>query len=313
MPQVFRVYFERLWHAYHRTRRAWPIWYYCLNRSSRKAWARHTPGLGAVERTVVAALERVGIAIVPFGELFGDSTLFPALQARAAWRRTKSRPPDAPSVSAKGEIEKDREKRFMRYLWGGGGTYPVIERDDPFIGFTLDQRILGIVGAYLGSAPKLQGFSLQETRLVSPGSPQYLSQRWHRDPDDKKLVKVFLYLSDVSDDGAGPFMYVTRSHYGGRWRNLYPQRPPVGRYPPPGAVEASVPAGDIQVCLGGSGTLIFCDTSGLHRGGYSTSRSRLMFVAGFVSAASRFPISYRQPPEFDRARLSPLAGYALES
>ena len=302
---------ERLWHGYHRLMRTWPIWYYVLNRSSREVWRRHQPAIGAVAHALIARLERDGIAVVPLGELFEDPLLLSRLQAITRERQGSAALPDAVSPRPEGETEKDVEKRFMRYLWGGGGTYPVIDLEDPFIQFALDERTLGIIAAYLGSAPKLQGFSLQETRIVPAGSPSYLSQRWHRDPDDKKLVKAFLYLSDVLDEGAGPFMYVKYSHFGGRWRNLYPQRPPVGRYPPSGAVEAAVSGDDIRVCLGRAGTLIFCDTSGLHRGGYSTSSRRLMFVAGFVSAASRFQANYRRPPGLALAGLSPLARHAL--
>ncbi len=40
------------------------------------------------------------------------------------------------------------------------------------------------------------------------------SQRWHRDYNDKHLLKVFLYMSDV-DEAAGPFEYVPGNMIGG--------------------------------------------------------------------------------------------------
>ena len=68
------------------------------------------------------------------------------------------------------------------------------------------------------------------------GSEAVSSQRWHRDPEDRKLCKVFIYLNDV-DENAGHFTYVKGSHYLGKWGKLFPQKPPKGFYPPSGAVE----------------------------------------------------------------------------
>ena len=46
------------------------------------------------------------------------------------------------------------------------------------------------------------------------------SQRWHRDPDDDHIVKMFIYLSDVAEE-AGPFEYVRDSAAGGRYGDLF--------------------------------------------------------------------------------------------
>jgi ectoine hydroxylase-related dioxygenase (phytanoyl-CoA dioxygenase family) len=129
------------------------------------------------------------------------------------------------------------------------------------------------------------------TIVVPIDSEAYLSQRWHRDPEDKKLVKVFMYINDV-DEGTGPFTYVVGSQYGGKWRYLFPQRPPAGSYPIQGGVEKIVKQSDIKVCVAPAGTIIFCDTSGLHKGGFSTEKSRLMSMSCFVSSASRYPKNY---------------------
>lgn len=164
---------------------------------------------------------------------------------------------------------------------------------------------------HLNLAPKLKGFSLLSTVVVPPGTPTYLSQRWHRDPEDKKMIKVFLYLTDMDELGAGPFIYVRKSQLGGKWRHLFPQRLPVGRYPEEGAVKRLVPEEDTQVNFAPAGTVIFCDMSGLHKGGFSIKKPRVMFTGGFTSQASIHPQGYVLPDQSLLAGYSALARFAI--
>ncbi len=304
---------NRIRFVYHRARNIWPIWYYLLNRESRKVWqgAKVRSTLSSLQERIAGQLAANGIALTSLTELIPENShLFKQLLAETEARK-KNRPPVIGSSMNQGPKQKGFDKDFMAYFWGGGGTTPVLEIESAFIQFVLDERVLGIGGAYFGVAPRLHGFSLQSTIVVPPGTTPYLSQRWHRDPDDKKIMKVFIYLSDVHDEGAGPFMYVRGSQLGGRWRNLFPQRPPVGRYPDPGAVEKMVPVEDRMICLGKAGTVIFCDTSGLHRGGYSTNKTRTMFASGFATAASIQPRNYRLNPMENLTDMAPLTRYAL--
>ena len=56
----------------------------------------------------------------------------------------------------------------------------------------------------------------------SETKPREWSQSWHRDPEADRLMKVFLFLEDVTDD-AGPLEFVAGSHNGGD-RDLCPLR-----------------------------------------------------------------------------------------
>jgi hypothetical protein len=130
---------------------------------------------------------------------------------------------------------------------------------------------------------KLKYMTLNETIPVGDEAPQH-SQKWHRDPEEKRQMKTFIYLNDV-DSETGPFTYVKRSQFGSPiYGNLFPQELPLGVYPPDGAVEKAVAAEDIISATGKAGTLIFCDTAGLHRGGYAKSKSRMMFTGFYPSA-----------------------------
>jgi hypothetical protein len=110
------------------------------------------------------------------------------------------------------------------------------------------------------------------------------SQNWHRDGEDRQVLKIFIYLNDV-DEETGPFMYVKESIKGLKYGKLFPQRPPEGSYPNE-SVDKAVSPEDIKLCLGKAGTVIFCDTTGLHRGGYAFSKERTMFTASYQASSS---------------------------
>jgi len=155
---------------------------------------------------------------------------------------------------------------------------------------------------------------LSRASVISSGTSPQQSQGWHRDPGDKKICKIFLYVNDV-DETAGPFMYVRGSQYGGVYRRFFPQRLPRGYYPPEGAVEKIIPSTEIQTLTGKAGTIIFADTTGIHRGGYATKKERIMFTAAYSSGAVKreHSTSWRPSPLLQRQykTLHPLAQFAV--
>src|SRR5207237_47956 len=75
--------------------------------------------------------------------------------------------------------------------------------DDPWLRFGLNPRLLDIANTYLGMWAKLEYVDVWYTPAAGAGERQS-SQRWHRDFNDRHLLKAFLYLVDVDRD-AGPF------------------------------------------------------------------------------------------------------------
>ncbi|MDP3727666.1 MAG: hypothetical protein Q8R35_03445 [bacterium] len=310
-----------LFWRYHRLRASWPVWYFLLNREPRRRWRSFGLSLDERGNAIVQALQDDGIAVLSLADLLPEALLTELVReaARRAERLAggafKTERNDA-RVELKSGIfsasTKKYQKDFLVDVWGEGKA-PLLDPENPFLRLALGERVLGIVGAYLGMVPRFHYFSLLSTVILPPDAPAQYSQRWHRDSEDRKMVKAFLYLTDVEESGAGPFTYVKGSQRGGRFGRLFPQHPPVGSYPPPGAVERAVPADAIRTCYGKAGTLIFCDTTGLHRGGYSTTKERIMFTASYVSRASLHPAGYRVPPGMDFPPLSPLVRTALGS
>ena len=69
--------------------------------------------------------------------------------------------------------------------------------------------ILRLASAYVGCKPTISAVGV---RWSFPGAtaPE-MTQAFHRDPDDWRFLKLFVYLTDV-DDGTGPHVYVSGSH-----------------------------------------------------------------------------------------------------
>ncbi len=226
------------------------------------------PRLDDIQHRIIKDFQQYGVAVSHLDELFPNQHLLPDLQHYTE------------QLAKKAEVKSG--KQFLRYLWD---AVPTLDLKNPFLKIVLHQRLLDIMNSYLGVYSKFYFFTLNITDPMPQGAKPVQSQRWHRDSEDKRIPKIFIYLNDV-DKEAGPFMCVRGSHYGGTWRRLFSQRPPHGSRAPYGKVEEIVPKEDITICTGRAGTIIFFDTSGLHKGGYATKKERLMFTGVFASEAS---------------------------
>lgn len=126
-------------------------------------------------------------------------------------------------------------------------------------------ELLDIAGAYLGCVPTISTVGLQWT---FPGAWDPSSvQRFHRDTEDWRFVKFFVYLSDVETD-SGPHRYVLASH-----RKRAKLR---GAHDDAGVVEKHG-AERILTITGPRGTNFIEDTWGIHKGEPPSARPRLMF------------------------------------
>ncbi|TSC78304.1 MAG: Uncharacterized protein G01um101433_338 [Parcubacteria group bacterium Gr01-1014_33] len=317
------------YHAYYYTTRfAWPVWYYVRNRKPRIFWKNSYYELNNIQKEIMAALKRDGIAVVPLERLLSDKKIFTDIQS-FTFKKLESLSVQARIQEQKkflAEKEKELEgynenvvlkklekasrqggerKDFFISLWGHSDS-TAIDLTNPFMRMALSDVVLGIINSYMGMCTRFAYYNLALTIPVSKKFPNYFSQRWHRDPDDIKLVKVFLYINDVSNEKRGPFCYIAGSQYGGRWRHVASQSFPKGSYPKPGEVEKTISASDIRVCTGTAGTLIFCDTSGLHKGGHCLEGERLMFTGAFLSEAS---LVEGHSQTFERSKNYPLPQY----
>jgi len=251
-----------------------------LNRASRRRFEARRPTLGEAQARVVEDLRRDGFALAEVRELVPD--LWPeAAEAGRAFIGSEA-------VRRGIEAYRPGESRGKGYIVKQWESRPSLPAGDPWLRLGLAPALLDTVNSYLGLWSKLNYVDLWYT-IPSPVERQaQASQRWHRDPEDERLVKVFLYLSDVGA-GAGPLEYVRGSHGGGRWSGLWSNPDPgTASYPPEGELESRIPAGDRVLATGPAGTLVFCDTYGFHRGGLATEQARVLATWAYVTPASIF-------------------------
>lgn len=285
---------EYLLHLYFTVRNSWPIWYGILNRDARLRFQTHIPELNTVQQRIQNDLARDGIAFSTLDELFPEENLLETLQQ---------------DMHTRGKIGgHQRKKTYLLPFWDEKGAF---DTKNPFFLLSIRKEILTIVNSYDRMWRRLNSLQLAETIPVGDSVPTQ-SQRWHRDPQEKRQVKFFLYLSDV-DSEAGPFTYVKQSQFGSPvYGHLFPQRLPFGIYPEIDAVEKEVKPDAIVSATGKAGTVIFCDTAGLHRGGHAKSKSRFMMTAFYPSARWTEPRYYSLASDLAKAHLPPEARYAVE-
>jgi hypothetical protein len=91
----------------------------------------------------------------------------------------------------------------------------------PFIKVALENDLIRVVSSYLGQVPHLNGMTMFATRATE--DPEWrVSQRWHRDYDDKRMVKLFIFVTDVEEPEHGPLTLIP-ARVGEQMRDrLYP-------------------------------------------------------------------------------------------
>lgn len=141
--------------------------------------------------------------------------------------------------------------------------------------------ILRLASAYLGCKPTICALGV---RWSFPGTgPPDVTQVFHRDPDDWRFLKLFVYLTDV-DAGCGPHIYVAGSHNtrSSMRGTLYSQ----------GQVSSEFGKQSIHTILGERGTTFVADTSGIHAGVPPQRAPRLLLQVQY-SILPNFSLDYR--------------------
>jgi hypothetical protein len=286
------------------------------NPESREKLAEHEPVLDSEQRKVVAGLDETGFAIVPLTEFFPevDQDFVAKLRdegARFRERAEAEREKRLAKMEEKGKKSLGKGDYILRAL---GKDVPTLPADDPWLRLGISDRMLDVVNSYVGLWSKLTYVDLWYTPPATPGVKRVSSQRWHRDYNDERLVKVFIYLADVDED-TGPLDYVPGSTLGGEYAKEWPWRPVRNElYPPQDEFERRIPRSAQVALTGPEGSMIFCNTSGFHRGGFVTGdKPRVMAVYNYSSPASLAALTLRNfDTDISADDLSEQAAYALD-
>lgn len=200
------------------------------------------------------------------------------------------------------------KKKFLLSYFSREDNFVELDLNNVFFNFYLNEKLIFLVSSYLGYVPQLNFITVEKTIPIEKSVGSSHSQNWHRDPEERKTLKVFIYISDVNNDN-GPFVYVKQSQPSGKgiFSKFAPQKLPYGSYPDEKLVSAKVKENDMVTATGKAGTVIFCDTAGLHRGGLSFSGERIMATGFYPSKKwSESPL-INLPANFDEKGLNTLA------
>ena len=287
-------------------------WRWARNPASSRSFRKIPPRLNALQKRLVEELDSTGVAMCHFDELFQDRGMWRSLSAQVS------------EFSASDEVQSAITKRQRdfeeKHDFGAIEHYilfkysqdrkPLITASNPLLNLALNPLILDVTNSYLGMWSKLIYFDMWYTLPLNTDT-RFASQRWHRDPEDRRKIRTFLYFSEVDKD-AGAMEYLAGSHFGGPYEHVFPWDDPLGiPYPPDGEVERQIPASQHVILQGPPGTLVFCDTAGFHRGGVSRTRPRILATSAFVTPASLHGKRYEIDATVCDARWSPPARFAV--
>jgi hypothetical protein len=176
-----------------------------------------------------------------------------------AWR-------DIESVPA-GRVERSTGKLFFKESL----SLDDLKAKRIFVDIALDERLLHLIMAEIGLLPHLESVEVVVSHPTSGALTA--SQLWHRDVNDRRLLKLFVYLEDVAQP-QGPFTYVpvAASARVPRLRD---------HYLADAAITATVPASEWVSIRGTSGTSFVIDTGRCYHCGSRCSTRRVAYIATY--------------------------------
>lgn len=194
---------------YYFLRTRYPIWR-LYNIQGIQKFKNNPPTINKTQRTIIESLRKDGLAITNIRDIHPDGEKL--LEEIIAF--------------ARGELETTytpKAKPYWNLLWESG-NFP-FDIKNPVVRLAFDKRVLAIPNSYLDMWTRCSAITAHKTNVMEEGRTPKQTQKWHRDPDDVRICKLFVYLNDVDENG-GPFIYVKGSQNGGRYEHVAPQQTP---------------------------------------------------------------------------------------
>ena len=275
-------------------------WLNKVNKMGRKIFLESERKLTNMQKKAINDLKQNGIAVLNFSDLFSESEFEELRKLAENWLEKQDIANEIKNrnVDAVGEGKQFQIRPFT--------NHPVFDANNKLMTISINDKILDIVSEYMEIIPRLKNVQLWYNLPVK-GLASY-SQNWHKDPEDKKMVKVFLNIRDVDED-SGPFHYVKKTNFGGELNNKFEIKPFQGVYPKNEEVERFKDS--IFVGTGKAGTIVFCDTIGVHKGGYCKKKPRYLLMLSYGSNAANFKNKYSVLKDINLSKFSKNSKYVL--
>ncbi|MFZ4671049.1 MAG: hypothetical protein ACOYLT_03445 [Flavobacterium sp.] len=221
-------------------------------------------------------LEEKGYSMMHIDEIFGEGYYLKNLKPIANVVKEKL------NNDLMTEGGGDRFKRGKDFVARFYDEDLPISLDDKINELVINNFFYDLAVKHLGSHPRITNIDywLNIPKKDAPKS----SQKWHRDYEDLKLLKVFLYLGDVSLE-SGPLSYIESSQHTGKFGSLFPRKFPNGVVVDDKDIESYFINEEQKTFTLKDGTIVFADTSGLHKGGHCISSERFLYTFTYTSFA----------------------------
>ena len=238
--------------------------------------ARYLPLLDRQSRAIVRRLQSEGTCVIPLNKLRLSTT--EQMMAEAQHLANKLKTPQDTGKLEQCEVgadKKDLGESAEILLWA------------------LEPKLLNIIENYIGLPILYQGFAVR--RSVADG--QYSGvRRWHMDWEDRRIIKIIIYLNDV-EAGGGPYEYIKKDISANAIA-------PLDYYNLGFLSDAEMQQGasplDWTACLGKQGSVVITDTSNVfHRAQPPTIKDRFSITFCYTSA---HPLVVWRPRKISREK-----------
>jgi hypothetical protein len=261
-------------------------WRHIANQDPSKALKRAGLSLTSVQHDLLQQLRRDGVVITDTRTMFGESRLLEEL-TRAVDQ--KERDWQQRIEAQRAMVDGPGVKTYMLELLG---ERPLLDPTDVFVRFAVQPAVLNLANAYMGMYTRLN--LVQVWHNLPSRGPARNAQLWHRDRDDRRMFKLFIYFTDVGL-GEGPLVYAPGTHKDGTVQQdpeTFGEEGTTARRSNDEQMHAVVPREKWITATGPKGTCILVDTWGYHKGGYVQQNDRLLYTCMFTSQAAVLRGSY---------------------
>tara|TARA_B100000287_G_scaffold189643_1_gene179199 strand:- start:1048 stop:1896 length:849 start_codon:yes stop_codon:yes gene_type:complete len=155
--------------------------------------------------------------------------------------------------------------------------------DGNILNLYLCETLVDMAEYFHHDTPKLRNV-LSFIHPQSPATKEFASQIWHRDGEDFRIFKAFIYLNDVTVEN-GALNYIKHSQFGGKWQSITDNI--IGNnYGRGWPIYFEPPKEDVIVAEGDVGSIFFVNTHGLHKGGFVRQGIRCMTAGTYLNPES---------------------------
>jgi hypothetical protein len=247
-----------------------------------KVHRRTLPALSPYQQEIISDLSSEGVHVTSVERLFPDmGSILESMARAASFIATECQRPESPSMkplTASTDLLPDELLKSFPELYLLG----------------LNPSIVDLAAHYFGLPVAYHGVALRQS-LVNGN--QVGPRLWHMDSEDFHVLRVVIYLCDVTP-GGGPFEYVPRN------RGLsYKAFSGIGGITDE-RMRSVVPEAEWKRCFGPMGTVILADSAKIfHHESLQVARSRTVAMIGYSSrrpkgmqlAMSHFPVETLKP------------------